>query len=539
MSKKNLSKIKKLLTFISENIANETPLSEDFYNIIQDHPEYCIEVLELLPEYEKQQTNDSLIMACFHFIELCLVHLRLAHDYHQRWAEELLEQIQRKLNNLIQQHPVLSYWMPVINIFFDADIELKDYVKESYLQLLEMSQETEHDQHLLMQELLSENNDKSEFEIAELFFAQTNTLPNSYFPAFVSELLSYDLPKAINIAVLFLFHPQTNVRRTMLESSYEIFHNFLLPKESISRLIIMRQWLPMTEKKHIEVLLTSQRKKGAEFADFKVQKVQEILATEMDGSGAQALFFLIKHQNSYQAAGILIKRSVGIKDTWISPHLNRELAKKYAFQGLSDSITLRKVNNYYAESVISHHIACEQQHDAVPSIHLIKLQELLGYQLRVETLNFRQELAKLSNEIGGLNKQWVKKSLQRSGNWHKKYKFATTWFEENADIDRHVNQYCTFIEGKKYCQVDKAEEALFPSYFELRRQQWLEHFLWMSLWAKHQARYNEYLWKDCFVLALEIEKGRPLKDIPLMQTLCEQSILLSIDTMEIRKTHLS
>lgn len=74
---------------------------------------------------------------------------------------------------------------------------------------------------------------------------------------------------------------------------------------------------------------------------------------------------------------------------------------------------------------------------------------------------------------------------------------------------------------------------------EPRREQWLLHFLWMTLWAKPHARHNEYLWKDCLVLAIKIKEGMALKDIPLMQMIAELNIIASLETMEVRKTHLS
>ena len=144
----------------------------------------------------------------------------------------------------------------------------------------------------------------------------------------------------------------------------------------------------------------------------------------------------------------------------------------------------------------------------------------------------------LAQEIGPLDENFYKKSLARSGKWQKTKHFTHSWFEESSELDRAVNQFCSFVDGVKHCDLDKASHEIIREYFEQQRDKWLEHFLWMALWAKPASRHNELLWKDCFVLANLISENSPLAALPIMDVICEESVILSIETMQYRKNPL-
>jgi hypothetical protein len=308
----------------------------------------------------------------------------------------------------------------------------------------------------------------------------------------------------------------------------------------MSRLLMMRHWLPNVEKGYLEELINSQRKKGAVFADLRQAEIIEVKATEMDGTGAQAIFLLLKRKKGYQAGGLLVKRYYGIKDTWLSPVLSKTDAKKYAQHNLQGDFFLRKVDKYYLDLLIADHIYQSQKIDAVPHINLLQLQELTSSQWQAQPLNMEVIIKNFSSKIDAFNsKEWQEKSLLRSGNWYKKYGFTESWYDESPELDKLVNQSCSFLDGIKQCNMSLAMPNILNEYFEPRREQWLEHFLWLSLWAKPYARHNEYLWKDALAIANALYNNKAMVDIPIIQVICEHSILQSVETMENRKTHLS
>ena len=531
---------------------NDTPLPAKIYEAIQNKPEYGLEVMGLLPEIEalsKKEPNNSptdepsaLLMACLHYIEMCLMHLNLAQEHHQKWAEELISHYQAELFSLLNNNPSLSSALPVINLFFDAEIHVSEEIKERYLEVMDSNQTQEdlvEHQQKIVEQLLSDNSDASDFEIAELFLSQTNALPRDYFPSFLKELLTFGLVKAFNSATLFCLHPILEIRNIIIQHANAIFEEITLPGESMSRLLMIRHWLPDVEKGHLELLINNQRKKGAVFSDLRQAKIIDIYATEMDGTGAQALFLIIKRKKGFQSAGLLVKRYFGIKDTWLSPVMSKKCAYDYAKESLHGDFLLRKVDTNYLDLLIADHIYQAQKIDTVPHINLLQIQEITGSQWQAQPLHIEQVIDTLMTGCPEINKEWQLKSLERSSHWYKKYKFTEAWYDESPELDKLANQFCSFVEGVKRCNVSNALLPIMDQYFEERRGQWLEHFIWLALWSKPSARHNEYLWKDALIISNCLYNNMPMRDIPIMRIIAEHSILQSVETMESRKTHLN
>lgn len=542
-------KLKFLLNSLIESISNNDKLPISLYEEIQDHPEYGLEVLELLPtlnEIDNFNNEDELspiLIACFNYIELCLFQLKSAQEHQHKWADKLIEKYQQTVLTLLETHPELHFWNTIINLFFEADLPLNDEVKETYLEVIEQevsSEKNVEQQRMMVKALLSEEHDASEFEIAELFFSQTNALPNEYFPTFLAELLSFNLPKATDTAVLFLLHPVKEVRLTLLANLNKIFSGISLTPKSLSRLLVIRQWVPEDEKAMIESLLALQRKQGGQFAESEQQTLVEIKATERDGSGTQALFLLLKSKRKFSSSGLLLKKEQGVKDCWITSPTSKEEASTQIADSHQHEFFIRKVDKKYLKLSINDHLYQGQQKGYVPNLYVLQLQEMLGEQWHAEPLPLESTLKALLSAVPELeDPHWITKSLQRSGLWQKKYSFCDSWFEENPDIDKLVNQCCNFTSGIKHCDTTLALPIVLDEYFEKQREQWLRHFVWVALWAKAHARANEYLWKDCVTLVKKINEGTPFIELPIMQLIAEQSIFQSIETMETRKTHLS
>tara|TARA_B110000879_G_C11143502_1_gene501383 strand:- start:5 stop:1672 length:1668 start_codon:yes stop_codon:yes gene_type:complete len=539
-----------LLEQLTECLDKNTPLASELYDAISQKPEYGIDVMSLLPKTESSSddTEDTAslepspqLMASLHFIEICLVQVKLAQEQFQRWADELLTRYQTTLLSLIEQYPDNACWLAVINLFFDAELTVTEEIKEKYLEVMSQSQgddEAQEHQQVIVEQLLSDNSDATDFEIAELFLSQTNALPQDYFPSFLKELLTFNMPKATNSAILFLLHPTMEIRDTIIQHAGAIFEDIILPGESMSRLLMIRHWLPEVEKGAIELLINEQRKKSAPFADLRQAEIREIHATEMDGTGAQAIFLLVKRKKGFQAAGLLVKRYYGIKDTWLSPIMSKAEAKNYAKDSVYGDFFVKKIDQNYLDTLIADHIHQAQKIDAVPHLNLLELQEITGSQWQAQPIQIEQTIEQLLVEHPVIDAAYQKKSFARSDNWYRKYKFTESWYDESPELDRLVNQFCTFVDGIKQCHVSNALPTIIEQYFEARREQWLEHFLWLALWAKPSARHNEYLWKDALVVTCALFNNQPMMELPIIRVIAEHSILQSVETMENRKTHL-
>ena len=187
----------------------------------------------------------------------------------------------------------------------------------------------------------------------------------------------------------------------------------------------------------------------------------------------------------------------------------------------------------------NHFLAETIKQGLMPDLHLLEIQEELGVHFLPMSLDAAALMEHIAVEINPFTADTLDASLKRSKSWPKNKRFTESWYVENAQIDKLVNRCCSFVDGVKVCRFDEAMHDVFEFEMETNREHWVFHFLWIALWLKSKKRKNEKLWQDSFLIAHTIESGRPLQEIPIMQSICRQSVINSIETMHERRTHLT
>ena len=187
----------------------------------------------------------------------------------------------------------------------------------------------------------------------------------------------------------------------------------------------------------------------------------------------------------------------------------------------------------------NHFLSLTIAHGSMPDLHLLEIQEALGITFVPRGLNVPELFATLSIAVVPFTAARVDQALKRSMIWAKQKRFTDSWYQENIHIDKLVNRCCTFVNGERRCRVEDAMDMVFAEEIELHRAHWHFHFLWMAFWLKSGARKNEKTWEDALLLAYVIEQGMPMSQIPLMRSICNQSVINSLHTMQERRTHLN
>ncbi|TAL61938.1 MAG: hypothetical protein EPN84_07145, partial [Legionella sp.] len=178
-------------------------------------------------------------------------------------------------------------------------------------------------------------------------------------------------------------------------------------------------------------------------------------------------------------------------------------------------------------------------HGEVPNLHFLEIQELIGMRLRPNPLDVDNLFEQLSVQINPFTQEAIAASLLRSKSWLKSKQFTESWYIESPVIDKIVNHNSSFVDGVKVCRLEDAIHDVFEEEMELNREKWQFHFLWVALWVLAKAKRNEKIWLDSFLIAYSIRQGMPLHEIPVMQEICRQTVINSIETMRERKTHLN
>lgn len=516
------------------------------YSFFLQEPNSSLELIPLIEEIEEETINDqrAYYSALVFALDLCISQLQTAGDNNNKAAAKSLDLLMVRLAGSINKltHS-LSFWLPVLNSFYEMQVDLNNELKNAYFELANQEDEIvtyEEEDHLeAIRELINDlSSDLSIFDITENFFAQSYAMPADFFIDLLLDL--YSIEEGQDIALLLLLHPNSEVRAVVKETFNQIIERIELSPISLSRLQAIKNWHSEEEQERFNFWLKLQRKKGAIFAHEKTQIPQILIkASEVDGSGAQGIFIQIKEGRKYKLGGLLFKDGIGIKDAWITPAIPAKELVNYYNEAFHNSLSLREVDLPYLIEMTEHFLSLSMQQGEMPNLHFLEIQELLGLHFKPKPIDINYLMEQLSVQISPFTQEAIHDSLHRSKNWSSSKKFTESWYVENANIDKLVNRNSSFVDGIKVCNMEKAIEDVFANEFEKKRSKWLFHFLWTALWVKAKAKKNEKIWQDSFFIAYMIDQKTPLKDIPIMYEVCHQSVINSIETMTERRTYLN
>ena len=542
----NTQELQRLLAEMAVLIDRDDDPDPHLYALFFQHPEYAFPIIELIHNLDESIVHDGppIYSACVFAFDICVAQLQAATEMNNKVMAKSLLQLMNRLAELINSHKhSLSYWLPVLNAFYEVHVELTQELKDAYFELAseegeESDEAIDEFSHLeSIRDLIHELSDLSIFDIAENFFAQSYAMPADFFTDLIIDL--YSIAEGHDIALLTLLHPKVEVRDVVVATLDQIMDKITLSSISLSRLQNIKFWYPESYYPIFDRWIKIQRKKEVVFETEPTPAPVKLKATEVDGSGSQGIFIHARKKRKNRLGGLLLKYGFGIKDSWITPMIPAVEVAEYYHQAFEESVTLREVDMPYFKMMIEHFLAVTIKHGEVPHLHFLEIQEELGIRLRPHQIDLDDLFTHLSIEITPFTQETIDASLKRSKSWLKSKQFTESWYIENPLIDKIVNHNSSFIEGVKVCRIEEAMQDVFNEEMELNRDKWQFHFLWIALWLKAKERKNEKAWQDSFLIAYMIHEGKPLIDIPVMNEICRQTVINSVETMQERRTHLS
>ena len=536
--------LQRLLTEMATLIEQKADPEPHLYTLFFQEPELSFKLIDIINNL-KEDLDEGLAVysACVFALDICVAQLQGAADASNKVSAKTLEHLMEHLAEVIntQKHS-LSFWLPVLNSFYEAHVELNEDLKDAYFDLANNEEEfvTDNGQlsHLdAIRDLIHELSDLSVFEIAENFFAQSYAMPPDFFADLVLDL--YSIAEGADIGLFTLLHPKAEVREVAIATLGQIIGQVTFSSISLSRLQTIMSWYPESYHALFNSWIKIQRKKGVVFAAESEGAKVSIKATEVDGTGSQGIFIHARKNRKNRLCGLLLKYSLGLKDAWITPAISAKEVVDYYSQAFDENVTLRDVDLSYFIMMVEHFLAITIEQNEIPHVHFLEIQELLGVRLRPHKIDLEHLFEQLSVQIVPFTQDTITASLQRSKSWLKSKLFTESWYIENPLIDKIVNHNSSFVDGIRVCRLEDAIDDVFAEEMEHHRDKWEFHFLWIALWMKSKERLNEKVWRDSFLIAYTIHAGTPLREIPVMQEICRQTVINSVETMQERRTHLS
>lgn len=521
----------------------EEPASEELPSFIE-HPLLISILLEKIVSVDEAALGEdqSAFSAYLFVFDACVSQLKFAMESGNRRAQQTMESLMNELVLVIQKsEKTINFWLPLMSVFYDAQVPLSDTLQSIYLMLAEEESEKfeleDFDHVASMRELILELGDLSPFELAAHFFAQSHAMPPEFFGDLVIDLASIE--EAEEATILMLLHPNKATREMTILALDNVMPSLTLSSDSLARLQAIQAWLPKEEHGTLERWIREQRKRGVLFPKPEPKEVLKLQASEIDGGGAEGLFLQLKADKRIRLSGVLVKTGFGLKDAWMTPTITQTEAKRYYQQVFEDGVTLRGVDLPYFMQITNHFLAETLSHGDMPNLYFLELQEALGVHFLPELINIDETIDALSVQIQPFTQQVVERALHHTENWLEEKTFASSWFIESEQVDKLVNRCSSFDNGVKVCRFDEAMDSIFDQILEPNRAHWIFHFLWVALWLRASARKHEKVWQDAFLVAYAIHSDVPLKEVPIMRAVCHQSIINSVETMRERRTYLS
>lgn len=508
-------------------------------------PDLAFGIVDLLAGINENEldTRNAYYSACIYALDTCVAQLHSAQENNNKLAAKTLKQLMNHLAIALRDgKQTLSYWLPVLNAFYDVHVDLTPELQDAYLDLAEEEPAptgNEEVNHLeVMREMILEMSNLSVFDIAENFFAQSYAMPPDFFSDLLVDL--YNIPEAQDIALLALLYPRAEVREFVIETFDQLIDTIVLTPIALNRLQAIKDWYPPEYHAQLKQWITIQRKKGVVFQAEKAIPKMRIYATEVDGAGAQGFYIWLQEPRHQRLCGLLVKHGAGVKDVWLTPEMSaKDIAHNFA-QINDGTVTFREVDADYLSLMVNHFLAITLQQGGMPDLHFLQIEELIGTHFKPQLINVSMLLEKLCVQINPFTPSLTQQSFKRSKSWSANKKFTESWYLENANVDKLVNHCSSIIKGIKICDIAKAMDEVFDQEIELHRDVWCFHFLWMALWAKSgSVRKNDKIGMDCLLIAYAISQGTPLREIPIMNEICRQTVINSVETMTERRTHLN
>jgi hypothetical protein len=316
-------------------------------------------------------------------------------------------------------------------------------------------------------------------------------------------------------AVLLLLDPEPAVRQTAAAELQAGVRK--LSPDSLRRLIAMRNWRPETERHIVDEIGRAARAKGIDCAPWQNGSAEAILASGLDGSGAQGFLIVSPAGRGKRLSSVLLKN--GVRDAWTAPpESQRQTRAALAYAAFETSMI--PVSRDYFDRAVRHHLQLGLALEALPPAGLLQVAEAVGgAHWQPELLDWRKVLAAVLAELPAamLKPHAVREVLRTSAAWAQFGSIAESWFEDDQEVAQLVGR----PRGR---QQVKMREYVLQSVLVRRREKWAEHFLWTALWLREAPDEKALPWRNFVILAQALADGRDLSEVSLMRDIAARTV---------------
>lgn len=490
------------------------PNSRSVSQFLEAQPEAVLDLLGILiAEAGKKRPNDKLITAYVFMIGQALEYTRYAVEGGRADAAKLVDGVREQLvamSKAGQVEPALL--LMILRGFASAKLDPGPELRDVMDQAMEGLATSEpgpgaleaFDSHL---EELALAVDGDPFELLTQLQEMTNAFPEDYRAGMTTWLLSSHAEAAREAAIGWLLDSSSSVRNSAASAIEHAAAEGGVSGVMLRRLITLRNWRPDADRMSLDRAVQACRRKSVEISPWPQSQVREVLASGIDGAGAQSIFVLVREGRRNGIACILLKHGIGTRDAWARHGLTR--AELDDFVAQAQEIDLFPCSLDYVRIAVAHSLAVNLHSGVMPPFPLLDAMETAGLQgIQPEELSTKAVLSLLESEANPrlLQPEVIRDVLARSRSLPEEFMFLDSWFEADDEVDHLL--------GEKRLSRTKRIALVQNELLPRRSGKWAERLAWTALTLRHGE--EDEPWEALFVSAKELEAGRMPGEIPLM-----------------------
>jgi len=363
------------------------------------------------------------------------------------------------------------------------------------------------------------------YDLYDLIIPQIKLFPVKHQMAFIYELICSEKTLAHDVGVLMLLHNNPEIRTMVVKLMLSKVQEKIFAPIDLRRMLVIRNWLPVAEQNQVDELIKLIKKSGVEPAPHPVMQVIKIMASLVDGAGAQGVLFETKHGGKRSLGGFVVKHKIGIRDPWVkSKAASGELA---AVCEENSETEMKEVTGAYVNKIVGHFLHISQIEENTPSPIFLQIQELFGaHDWRPQPLDVATEVARIkeATKFNSGDKKYIQLSMKRSAKWWESNdKLVSSWFESGEDASDSVEQFTDEVMNHDADDINfemlSTREIMSAPILE----KWKQIFLLMLLWHRSKVIKGEY-WKDFLIILEQIQSGMELSDIPAIRNIAAKTV---------------
>lgn len=313
----------------------------------------------------------------------------------------------------------------------------------------------------------------------------------------------------------WLFDPGADVRLAAVAGLSDRLEAGTLSATVLARLVLQRSWMADSDVEALlDGLLRQAMRQGVSATAAKVEpKIHRVVASMIDGSGAQSIAVAIQAGGARSVAVVLLKQGFGVKDAYVLP-CSSATEQRNLIASITDQVEAFDVSKAYLDEALGVALGEGLESGLAPVPGLVDVAQGCGlHDLRPRGAGTGDILALADPEsrVAQLSAQARGRLIGASGDWGYEFPMLSSWFEDDDAT----------VAALDAAPTQAARTKTMWQVLEARRRHW-ERIIARNghmLSAAGSAHAESFV-----AVAAALAEGRPLKKVAVMQLVHDLSL---------------